>query len=87
MSIILTLHLPMSQPARMRCGKDVNPPECILRRSRNPHECAVAKVAIELLNALNTSRNPRECAVAKLRQVAVNCLHTGRNPHECAVAK
>ena len=35
------------------------------RRSRNPHECAVAKPAVAVAFNRAKSRNPHECAVAK----------------------
>ena len=57
-------------------------------QSRNPHECAVAKLATATITNRRKCRNPHECAVAKsdaiLRQVADR---QRRNPHECAVAK
>ena len=58
-----------------------------LKFGRNPHECAVAKIALYASSFLRSCRNPHECAVAKACVRRVNFIRFGRNPHECAVAK
>ena len=55
-----------SQPARMRCGKELCVlQQCALHRRRNPHECAVAKCYLKNDDCGCYGRNPHECAVAK----------------------
>ena len=55
----------VSQPARMRCGKDRVTWRGLQVPCRNPHECAVAKVKLNILCLAELCRNPHECAVAK----------------------
>ena len=71
----------------MRCGKGSRPQGELFMMGRNPHECAVAKLAVLVYPYAGNGRNPHECAVAKV-QDAKNTSHVvRRNPHECAVAK
>ena len=55
----------VSQPARMRCGKEPCLHHSFVATCRNPHECAVAKVKSILTESVIECRNPHECAVAK----------------------
>ena len=59
----------------------------LLALRRNPHECAVAKDALQLQLCGRCSRNPRECAVAKTGANLYCANFARRNPRECAVAK
>ena len=71
----------------MRCGKEVCIAEKPCRYSRNPHECAVAKMYVVFVAFGSGSRNPHECAVAKSLYNRFVYTIQSRNPHECAVAK
>ena len=77
----------VSQPARMRCGKEPYYGNCNGGYCRNPRECAVAKAAMPSTGTAIAGRNPRECAVAKLLAFYQLICRRRRNPRECAVAK
>ena len=55
-----------SQPARMRCGKVACKQACKIRTSRNPRECAVAKIMSARCAALVTVSQPARMRCGKV---------------------
>ena len=82
------LHCFLSQPARMRCGKDHIWRDINLRFSVATRANALwQRWRTRRDVRQRTGRNPHECAVAKVKPLQLNQKPFGRNPHECAVAK
>ena len=77
-----------SQPARMRCGKDISAFRWLLQKKSQPARMRCGKAGrITRWATLWRCRNPHECAVAKLPYRDSVNVQFRRNPHECAVAK
>ena len=78
----------MSQPARMRCGKEetLGRMEAAVRVATRTNALWQSRCCKPRRTAIQ-SRNPRECAVAKGSELRRLIGRTCRNPRECAEAK
>ena len=71
----------------MRCGKVKTYFAYIRERSRNPHECAVAKAEHVRGFAFARASQPARMRCGKGTMQKLEFIVVSRNPHECAVAK
>ena len=71
----------------MRCGKDLSTSWELLQKSRNPRECAVAKVFFVRQHLPHRVATRANALWQSPSTAAQNTPINRRNPRECAVAK